>query len=49
MPHYLINIILVSQFGFDHLAVQASNVGDGLVLRADSLAGAGVDAVTLLQ
>ena len=30
----------------DELAVQAGDVGDGLVLRADSLAGAGVGAVT---
>ena len=38
--------LLISQLGLNHLAVQASDVGDGLVLRADSLAGAGVGAVT---
>ena len=37
---------LIGEFSLDHLAVQASDVGDGLVLRADSLAGAGVGAVT---
>ena len=37
---------LVSQFCLDELAVQAGDVGNGLVLRADSLAGAGVGAVT---
>ena len=39
-------IILVSQLGLDELAVQAGDVGDGLVLRADSLAGASIGAVT---
>ena len=38
--------MLICQFCLDHLAVQAGDVGDGLVLRADSLAGAGVGAVT---
>ena len=37
---------LVGEFCFYHLAVQASDVGDSLVLRADSLAGASVGAVT---
>jgi hypothetical protein len=37
---------LVSQLSLDHLAVEASDVGDGLILRADSLASAGVGAVT---
>ena len=37
---------LVCQLGLDHLAVQASDVGDSLVLRADGLAGASVGAVT---
>ena len=37
---------LVSHLCLDHLAVQAGDVGDGLVLRADSLAGASVGAVT---
>ena len=36
---------LVSQLGLDELAVQAGDVGDGLVLGADGLAGAGVGAV----
>ena len=43
-PHYLINT-LVGQLCLDHLAVEAGNVGDGLVLGADGLAGAGVGAV----
>ena len=38
--------LLISQLGLNHLAVEASDVGDGLVLRADSLAGASVGAVT---
>ena len=38
--------LLISQLGLYHLAVQASDVGDSLVLRADSLAGASVGAVT---
>ena len=42
----LLNRILVSQLCLDELAVQAGDVGDGLVLRADSLASAGVGAVT---
>ena len=33
------------QLGLDELAVQACDVGDGLVLRAHGLAGAGVGAV----
>ena len=37
---------LVSELSLDHLAVEASDVGDGLVLRADGLAGASVSAVT---
>ena len=37
--------MLVGQLGLDELAVQAGDVGDGLVLRADGLAGAGVGAV----
>ena len=37
---------LVSHLCLDHLAVQAGDVGDGLVLRADCLAGASVGAVT---
>ena len=36
---------LVGELGLDHLAVQAGDVGDGLVLRADGLAGTGVGAV----
>ena len=43
--HYLIKL-LVCEFGLDHLAVQAGDVGDGLVLRANSLASASVGAVT---
>ena len=39
-------IPLVGELGLDHLAVQASDVGDGLVLRADSLASTSVGAVT---
>ena len=38
--------VLVSQLGLDELAVQAGNVSDGLVFRADGLAGTGVGAVT---
>ena len=37
--------MLVSQLRLDELAIQAGDVGDGLVLRAYSLAGAGVGAV----
>ena len=37
---------LVCELSLNHLAIEASDVGDGLVLRADSLAGAGVGAVT---
>ena len=37
---------LISELCLDHLTVQASDVGDSLVLRADSLAGASVGAVT---
>ena len=36
---------LIGQLCLDELAVQASDVGDGLVLRAHSLAGASVGAV----
>ena len=36
---------LICQLCLDELAVQAGDVGDGLVLRAHSLAGAGVGAV----
>ena len=39
-------IILVCQLGLDHLAVQAGDVGNGLVLGAYGLAGASVGAVT---
>ena len=39
-------IPLVGELGLDHLAVQASDVGDGLVLRADSLTSTSVGAVT---
>ena len=39
-------IHLVCQFCLDHLAVEAGDVGDGLVLRADGLAGTSVGAVT---
>ena len=35
----------VSELGLDNLAVEASDVGDSLALRADCLAGAGVGAV----
>ena len=38
-------LILVGQLGLDELAVQAGDVGDGLVLRADSLASTGIGAV----
>ena len=37
---------LVGEFSLDHLAIQTSDIGDGLVLRADGLAGASVGAVT---
>ena len=37
--------ILVGYLCLDHLAVEAGNVGDGLVLRAHGFAGAGVGAV----
>ena len=39
-------MVLVGKLSLDHLAVEASDVGDGLVLRADGLAGASVGAVT---
>ena len=39
-------VCLVCQLCLDELAVQAGDVGDGLILRADSLAGASVGAVT---
>ena len=39
-------IPLVGELGLDHLAVQASDVGDSLVLWANSLASASVGAVT---
>ena len=38
--------LLISQLGLDHLAVEAGDVGDGLVLRADGLTGTCVGAVT---
>ena len=38
-------IHLVCHLGLDHLAVEAGDVGDGLVLGADSLAGTSVGAV----
>lgn len=37
---------LVGQLGFDELAVEAGNVGDGLVLGTYGFAGTGVGAVT---
>ena len=37
---------LVSELGLDHLAVQAGDVGNRLVLRAYSLASTGVGTVT---
>ena len=46
--HILIMYVrLVGQLSLNHLAVQASDVGDGLILRADSLAGASVGVVAL--
>ena len=36
---------LVGELCLDHLAVQAGDVGDGLILRADGLAGTGVRTV----
>ena len=38
--------MLVCQFSLDELAVQTCDIGDGLILRALSLAGTGVGAVT---
>ena len=38
-------LILICQLGLDELAVQAGDVGDGLVLRADGLASTGIGAV----
>ena len=35
----------VGQFGFDELPVEPGDIGDGLVLRADSLASTRVGAV----
>ena len=44
---FIINKVdLVSHLSLDHLAVQAGDVGDGLVLRTYSLTGTGVGAVT---
>ena len=43
---YLLLTELVSELCLDELAVEASDVGDRLVLRALSLASAGVGAVT---
>ena len=37
---------LVGELGLNHLAVHAGDVGDGLILRAYSLASAGVGAIT---
>ena len=37
---------LICEFGLYHLAVEAGDVGDGLILRANSLASASVGAVT---
>ena len=37
---------LICEFGLYHLAVEASDVGDGLVLRTNGLAGTSVGAVT---
>ena len=44
-PFYKIHITLVSQFCLNELAVQAGDIGDGLVLRADGLASTGIGAV----
>lgn len=41
----IIAIISVCQFCLDELTVQAGDVGDGLVLRTNSLAGTCVGAV----
>ena len=38
--------LLISQLGLNHLAVEASDVGNGLILRAHCLAGTSVGAVT---
>ena len=43
------SLILVGQFCLDELAVQAGDVGNRLTLRANSLASAGVGAVTKAQ
>ena len=40
---------LISELCLNHLAVQTRDVRDGLVLRADSLAGTGVGAVAEAQ
>ena len=40
---------LVSELSLDHLAVQASDVSDGLVLRTYSLTSTGVGTVTEAQ
>ena len=42
-------VVLVGELCLDHLAVEAGDVGDGLVLRADGLAGTGVGAVAEAQ
>ena len=36
---------LIGQLGLDELAVQAGDIGDGLVLRANGLTSTGVGAV----
>ena len=43
---YLLSTELVSELSLDELAVEASDVGDRLVLRALSLASTSVGAVT---
>ena len=44
--YYIICVHLVSQLCLDELAVEASNVGDGLALRTYGFASTGVGAVT---
>ena len=47
MCNYIIcKLDLISQLCLDHLAVEAGDVGDCLVLRTYCLAGASVGAVT---
>ena len=43
---YINKVRLVRNLSFNHLTVEASDVADGFVLRAHSLAGASVGAVT---